>query len=183
MRQHSAVHEQTVTELLSHGSGKPNYRTWTSLSAEMCCRRRCRRVSRYFPTLSNIRRDQSELRIMQPPRKSIKAMPRGAAQPHHLQDRCSKRHAGASPDAATGGVAGSGDPPRLHVNIIPLFETIEDLRGCAAIMDELFSIPYYRKLLNSRGNTQEVMLVILTATRTAATSRQTGSCTKPNWNW
>jgi phosphoenolpyruvate carboxylase len=39
-----------------------------------------------------------------------------------------------------------------------LFETIEDLRGCGKIMDELFAIPYYRKLLNSRGNTQEVML-------------------------
>ena len=47
---------------------------------------------------------------------------------------------------------------RLHVNIIPLFETIADLRGCGVIMDELFSLPYYRKLLSSRGNTQEVML-------------------------
>ncbi|MDD5058050.1 MAG: phosphoenolpyruvate carboxylase [Sideroxydans sp.] len=46
----------------------------------------------------------------------------------------------------------------LHVNIIPLFETIEDLRGCAVIMDELFSLPWYRKVLASRGDTQEVML-------------------------
>jgi len=48
--------------------------------------------------------------------------------------------------------------PVLHINIVPLFETIEDLRGCGMIMDELFSIPYYRRLLSSRGNTQEVML-------------------------
>jgi phosphoenolpyruvate carboxylase len=46
----------------------------------------------------------------------------------------------------------------LHINIIPLFETIEDLRGCGPIMDELFSIPFYRELLKSRDNTQEVML-------------------------
>ena len=46
----------------------------------------------------------------------------------------------------------------LQVNIIPLFETIEDLRGCGEIMDTLFSIPEYRKLLESRGNVQEVML-------------------------
>ncbi|MDO8414219.1 MAG: phosphoenolpyruvate carboxylase [Gallionellaceae bacterium] len=46
----------------------------------------------------------------------------------------------------------------LHINIIPLFETITDLRGCGVIMDALFSIPFYRTLLNSRGNTQEVML-------------------------
>lgn len=47
---------------------------------------------------------------------------------------------------------------QLHINIIPLFETIGDLRGCGVIMDELFAIPYYRSLLKSRGNTQEVML-------------------------
>jgi phosphoenolpyruvate carboxylase len=51
-----------------------------------------------------------------------------------------------------------GDEPQLHVNIIPLFETIEDLRSCGPIMDELFSLPYYRQLLARRGNTQEVML-------------------------
>ena len=46
----------------------------------------------------------------------------------------------------------------LQLNIIPLFETIEDLRGCGVIMDELFALPYYRELLRGRGNTQEVML-------------------------
>src|SRR5208282_5054489 len=46
----------------------------------------------------------------------------------------------------------------LHVNIIPLFETIADLRGCGVIMDELFALPWYRALLKSRGDTQEVML-------------------------
>jgi phosphoenolpyruvate carboxylase len=51
-----------------------------------------------------------------------------------------------------------GDCHDLHLNIIPLFETIADLRSCGVIMDELFSIPLYRELLKSRGNTQEVML-------------------------
>jgi phosphoenolpyruvate carboxylase len=44
------------------------------------------------------------------------------------------------------------------MNIIPLFETIADLRGCAAIMDELLRLPLYRELLESRGNVQEIML-------------------------
>ena len=51
-----------------------------------------------------------------------------------------------------------GEKPHLHLNIIPLFETIADLRGCGKVMDELFSLPYYRKLLASRQNVQEVML-------------------------
>jgi phosphoenolpyruvate carboxylase len=51
-----------------------------------------------------------------------------------------------------------GREPRSAVNIIPLFETIEDLRGCGGIMHALFSLPYYRQLLESRGDVQEVML-------------------------
>jgi phosphoenolpyruvate carboxylase len=51
-----------------------------------------------------------------------------------------------------------GDEPRAAMNIIPLFETIDDLRGCGGIMDQLFSCALYRKLLESRGDVQEVML-------------------------
>ncbi len=46
----------------------------------------------------------------------------------------------------------------LDVNIVPLFETIDDLRNCARLMDELLALPAYRRLLGSRGNAQEVML-------------------------
>lgn len=51
-----------------------------------------------------------------------------------------------------------GEVPQLAMNVIPLFETIDDLRNCGRIMNDLFSLPYYRALLRSRGNTQEVML-------------------------
>jgi phosphoenolpyruvate carboxylase len=47
---------------------------------------------------------------------------------------------------------------RLDVDIAPLFETIGDLQRCGRIMDELLGLPAYRRLLASRGNTQEVML-------------------------
>ena len=47
---------------------------------------------------------------------------------------------------------------RSAINIVPLFETIEDLQACAAIMDRLLSIHDYRKLVDSRGGVQEVML-------------------------
>ena len=47
----------------------------------------------------------------------------------------------------------------LDGNIIPLFETIEDLANAPGIMDTLFSLPRYLELLeNSRARTQEVML-------------------------
>jgi phosphoenolpyruvate carboxylase len=44
------------------------------------------------------------------------------------------------------------------VNIVPLFETIPDLRQCAGVMDRLLGLPEYRRLLDSRGGSQEVML-------------------------
>ncbi len=46
----------------------------------------------------------------------------------------------------------------LDLNISPLFETIGDLRNCAATMDRLLSLPAYRRFLDSRGGVQEVML-------------------------
>ncbi len=46
----------------------------------------------------------------------------------------------------------------LDVNIVPLFETIGDLERCGAVMDRLFSLPAYQRLLDSRGRLQEVML-------------------------
>ena len=46
----------------------------------------------------------------------------------------------------------------LAIDIVPLFETIEDLRNCGPVMDELLGIQEYRRLLDSRGGVQEVML-------------------------
>jgi phosphoenolpyruvate carboxylase len=46
----------------------------------------------------------------------------------------------------------------LDVNIIPLFETIADLRNCGAVMDKLLGLAAYQRLLEQRGRTQEVML-------------------------
>ena len=46
----------------------------------------------------------------------------------------------------------------LSVNIVPLFETIDDLRNSTGIMDRLLGLPEYQRLLESRGQVQEVML-------------------------
>ncbi len=55
--------------------------------------------------------------------------------------------------------AGLVDPSgRSAINIVPLFETIEDLQASGRVMDRLLSIHDYRKLVDSRGAVQEVML-------------------------
>jgi phosphoenolpyruvate carboxylase len=47
---------------------------------------------------------------------------------------------------------------RSAINIVPLFETIEDLQASSAIMDRMLALHDYRRLVDSRGGVQEVML-------------------------
>ncbi|MGA9800149.1 MAG: phosphoenolpyruvate carboxylase [Terriglobales bacterium] len=60
--------------------------------------------------------------------------------------------------AATGGVrvAASGDDPGLMP--VPLFESIEALRGSASVMKNIWSAGEYQPMLDSWGRWQEVML-------------------------
>jgi phosphoenolpyruvate carboxylase len=46
----------------------------------------------------------------------------------------------------------------LDLDIVPLFETIDDLRHCGTVMDELLGLREYMRLLDGRGRVQEVML-------------------------
>jgi phosphoenolpyruvate carboxylase len=160
MRQHSAIHEQVVSELFEHGAGKPGYqelgendrRAWL-LAALQAGKPLAEEMEKFSLTA------QSELRIMQAAAQIHRRFGR-AALPNHIISKTD----GVSDMLEVAlmvqqaGLLDAGADPALHINIIPLFETIADLRGCGVIMDELFSIPYYRALLKSRGNTQEVML-------------------------
>jgi phosphoenolpyruvate carboxylase len=47
---------------------------------------------------------------------------------------------------------------RLQVQIVPLFETIDDLQRAPQLMDRLLRLPEWRRWLASRGNVQEIML-------------------------
>ena len=160
MRQHSAVHEQTVAELFSRSDDKINYKDLDEAARReslLASLQAGKPVMGDISTYGDVA--QSELRIMQ-----------AAAQIHQRFGRAAlPNHIISKTDAVSdmlelalmlqqAGLLEGGEQPVLHVNIIPLFETIADLRGCATIMDELFAIPYYQKLLASRGNTQEVML-------------------------
>jgi phosphoenolpyruvate carboxylase len=53
---------------------------------------------------------------------------------------------------------GGWDKQQLSVDIVPLFETVEDLQAAAAVMEELYSNAIYRQHLQQRGNTQTIML-------------------------
>lgn len=46
----------------------------------------------------------------------------------------------------------------LTIDFVPLFETVNDLKEAAAIMETLYSNPFYKAHLESRGNKQDIML-------------------------
>lgn len=46
----------------------------------------------------------------------------------------------------------------LTLDIVPLFETIEDLQNAGTIMKSLYSLPEYKAHLNRRGKNQTIML-------------------------
>ncbi len=51
-----------------------------------------------------------------------------------------------------------GKQDELALDIVPLFETIDDLGHAQEIMDALYCIPTYREHLKKRGNKQHIML-------------------------
>ena len=44
------------------------------------------------------------------------------------------------------------------LDVVPLFETIDDLDGAAQVLDELLGLPLYRRVVAGRGDWQEVMI-------------------------
>ncbi|SOD40348.1 phosphoenolpyruvate carboxylase [Nitrosovibrio sp. Nv4] len=160
MRQHSNVHEQVVAELFEYGANRTGYSELTEtervqwLLTEISCPRPLR-----SPYLDYSELAQSELCILQTAAEIQRRFGR-AALPNYVISKAD----GISDILEVAlllkevGLLLAGEKPHLHLNIVPLFETIADLRGCGVVMDELFSLPYYRKLLASRGDVQEVML-------------------------
>ncbi len=159
MRQHSGIHEQVVSELLARAS-VPNYaeldehaRRKVLLAALLASKP----LSDDLEDFSDIAK--GELELMQAAAEIHQRFGRQALPNYVISktDAVSDMLEVALMVQQTG-LLETGKSSKLHINIIPLFETIDDLQGCGVIMDELFSIPFYRELLKSRGNTQEVML-------------------------
>ncbi len=161
MRQHSGVHEQVVSELMAV-AGVADYKALDESA-------RIQALLKVLQQGGQLAGDdlggfsemvQGELRIMQAAAEIHRSFGRNAL-PNYIISMTK----GVSDLLEVGLMlqqAGlldiTGKLPDLHINIIPLFETIDDLRGSSQIMDALFSIPFYRALLKSRGDTQEVML-------------------------
>ncbi|HTK46571.1 MAG TPA: phosphoenolpyruvate carboxylase [Gemmatimonadaceae bacterium] len=52
----------------------------------------------------------------------------------------------------------AADPPESSIDVVPLFETLDDLDNAPKVMRALLEDPVYRRQLAARGNRQEVMI-------------------------
>jgi phosphoenolpyruvate carboxylase len=159
LRQNSYAHERTIGEMLGlvqpgldYGSLAERERV-RLLLAELGTARPLT-----SPFLSYSAETQSELAIL-----------RAAADAHRRYGRQSVPHYVISQTNGVSDIletavllkeAGLLRPREevLDLDIVPLFETIKDLRHCGDVMNELLGLREYVGLLESRGRVQEVML-------------------------
>ena len=158
VRQNSAVHERTLTELFDAAAPQAHYGTATEdqrialLAAELGMVRPL--VSPFFDYGEETRGELAVLRAVADAHKLF-----GEKSVTQCIVSMTEGVSDLLEAAVLAKEAGLIDPTGVsRINVVPLFETINDLRHCATIMDRLLSLPGYRKLVDSRGGIQEVML-------------------------
>jgi len=161
MRQNSDVHEEVVAELLAWAGVHPDYCSLSEdervnvLAAELGTRRP---LIGDRDELSELAR--KELAIVTAAARAV-AIYGSAAVPNYIISMC--RSVSDLLEAAIllkecGLLDASGSEPYCPVGIVPLFETIDDLRRGASIMEAALDLPVYRSIVRARGDSQEVML-------------------------
>jgi phosphoenolpyruvate carboxylase len=161
MRQNSDVHEEVVAELLAWAGVHPDY---GSLSEDERVNILATELSTRRPLIGD--RDElselarKELAIVGAAARAV-AIYGSAAVPNYIISMC--RSVSDLLEAAillkeSGLLDASGREPYCPVGIVPLFETIDDLRRGASIMEAALDLPIYRGIVRARGDSQEVML-------------------------
>ncbi len=158
IRQNSAVHERTIAELMDAANPGMSYLALGEearialLSSEL---RSTRSLVSQFVRYSD--ETLAELAVF---RAAAEAHARFGADaiPQCIISMC-KGMSDMLEVAVLLKEVGLVDPSgRSGINIVPLFETIEDLQASSGIMDRMLSLHDYRRLVDSRGAVQEVML-------------------------
>ncbi|WIM88647.1 phosphoenolpyruvate carboxylase [Candidatus Mycobacterium wuenschmannii] len=161
MRQNSDVHEEVVAELLAWAGVHPDY---ASLGEDERVNILAEELGTRRPLIGD-REQLSELA-----RKELAIVSAGAravdiygpeAVPNYIISMC--RSVSDLLEAGLllkecGLLDASEDEPHCPVGIVPLFETIDDLRRGASILEAALDLPVYQRIVRTRGGSQEVML-------------------------
>ncbi|MBM4519326.1 phosphoenolpyruvate carboxylase [Rhodococcus hoagii] len=162
MRQNSEVHEAVVAELLAWSGVHSDYASLPEdervalLTRELATRRPLAGPHAEFSELTT-----KELGILRAAADAVDRIGPEAI-PNYVISMCesvSDMLEAAILLAEVGLFDPDGEAgPRCPVGIVPLFETIEDLRHGAETLTATLDVPLYRALVANRGDSQEVML-------------------------
>ncbi|WP_019204358.1 phosphoenolpyruvate carboxylase [Tsukamurella sp. 1534] len=162
MRQNSDVHEETIAELFAWAGVHPDYASLGEdervrlLSDELRLRRPLVGPGAEFGEQTT-----KELGVLRAAARAVQNLGAGSI-PNYIISMCT-----SVSDLLEAAVLlkeagllrpGSGGEAECPVNIVPLFETIEDLQQGAATMRAAFQVPVYRSLVDGKGGLQEIML-------------------------
>jgi phosphoenolpyruvate carboxylase len=161
MRQNSDVHEEVVAELLAWSGVHPDY---CSLSEDERVNILADELSTRRPLVGD--REQlselarKELAIISAAARAV-AIYGPPAVPNYIISMCR-----SVSDLLEAGILlkecglldASGSEPYCPVGIVPLFETIDDLRRGASILEAALDLPVYQRIVRARGDSQEIML-------------------------
>jgi len=157
LRQNSDVHEAVIAELLTRGGADVDYKSLAEpariaiLSAELESPRLLHSPHLTYSDLARSERGVLEMAA------DIHRRFGAAALPNYVISKCqsvSDLLEVAVLLKEVGLLRGNA----LAVNIVPLFETIDDLERSPAIMRAAFALPFYRRWVDGRDGWQEVML-------------------------
>ncbi len=157
LRQNADVHERVVADLLQRAAVADDYLALSEAErVALLCRELATPRPLYSPHLDYAERTRVELAILRVAAAVHDDYGRMAV-PNYVISKCQ-----SVSDLLEVGImlkeVGLLRGEHLAMNIVPLFETIDDLAHCAAIMGAAFALPQYRKWLADRDDWQEVML-------------------------
>ncbi|MGT2933369.1 phosphoenolpyruvate carboxylase [Streptococcus catagoni] len=158
MRQDSSVHEACVAELLKLANINDHY---SSLSEKEKCQLLLKELSEDPRTLSSSNCEKSE--VLQ---KELAIFKKAAYLKEQLGEDIIKQHIISHTESVSDMFelaillkeVGLVDREKARVQIVPLFETIEDLENAKQIMDQYLSYDIVKKWIASKDNYQEIML-------------------------
>ena len=157
LRQNSDVHEKVVAELLVRADVVPDYLVLPEAErVALLARELASPRLLHSPHLGYSERASSELAILRVA-AGVHADYGRDALPNYVISKC-QSVSDLLETAVLLKEVGLAMPGKLSVNVVPLFETIDDLARCGTIMREAFALPGYRAFVASRGDWQEVML-------------------------
>ncbi|MFB8006869.1 phosphoenolpyruvate carboxylase [Nocardia sp. NPDC056000] len=163
LRQNSETHEQVVAELFAWAGVHSDYASLDEaqrvelLAAELTTRRPLVSPSADLSELA-----AKELAVVRAAKAAIDDLGPDTV-PNYIISMCTS--VSDMLEAALllkeAGILDPGDadtPPSSSVGVVPLFETIDDLRGGAEILSAALEVPAYARLVRARGMQQEIML-------------------------